>query len=108
MIWWHLPLTLRKPHMSTARALQASIVRVLRPKFTTQMAPREAITYHLGRLLASLEQLREEEHVASDDEEPACWHDEKYLYFELAMADFPGTELDLNIHDGSVFVRREL
>lgn len=63
--------------------------------------------YHLGRLMAALEELRQLGPEASDTADVACWADEGYLYLEVSRLEGPSPAIDLNVHDGTAFVRIE-
>lgn len=68
---------------------------------------RALAQYHLGRLLAALEQLRQNGAEGPDTDQVACWTDEEYHYVEVSQLDPPAPAFDLNVHEGIAFFRVE-
>lgn len=66
---------------------------------------RQSISYHLGQLLAILEQTRQDGVPPAVESDPQWWDDEGYIYLELGGLSGPTPELDLNVHDGTAFIR---
>lgn len=68
---------------------------------------RQAVAYHLGQLLVILEQVRQDGIPPSLEGDPQWWEDEDYLYLEFAPLNGPTSEIDLNVHNGTAFIRVE-
>jgi HSP20 family molecular chaperone IbpA len=80
-------------------------IQPFRPLTARTTNHSKAVQKLFVELVGILERLRESPSVKSNEGTLERWEDEEYIYLETDLGSVSAPEIDVNVHDGRVYIR---